>query len=90
MRVELVFQRNTACLLGFSVTEALPLFKIGLHSRIVETCVSLGRIPSVRKIPHIAHKGGSQEVSHIQNLISRQAGQEENGAAAFLSRSDLK
>jgi hypothetical protein len=30
--------------------------------------------PNVRKTPHTAHKGGSQEVSHAQSLISRLAG----------------
>jgi hypothetical protein len=31
----------------------------------------------VRKMPHVTHKGGSREVSHVQSLISRLAGQEE-------------
>jgi hypothetical protein len=32
---------------------------------------------NVRKMPHTAHKGGSQEVSHVQSLLSRLVGQEE-------------
>jgi hypothetical protein len=33
---------------------------------------------------HIAHKGGSREVSHVQSLISRLAGQEEKMAQQLL------
>jgi hypothetical protein len=29
---------------------------------------------SVKKMLHTSHKGGSREVSHVQSLISRQAG----------------
>jgi hypothetical protein len=32
---------------------------------------------NVRKALHITHKGGSREVSHVQSLLSRLAGQEE-------------
>jgi hypothetical protein len=39
----------------------------------------------VRKTPHIAHKGGSQEVPHVQSLISSLAGQEEKMAQQLLS-----
>jgi hypothetical protein len=31
---------------------------------------------NVRKTPHTVHKGGSQEVAHVQSLISSLAGQE--------------
>jgi hypothetical protein len=48
-------------------------------------CKALGAIPNVRKIPHTAHKGGSREVSHVQSLISRLAGQEEKMAQQLLS-----
>jgi hypothetical protein len=39
----------------------------------------------VRKMPHITHKGGSQEVSHVQSLISRLAGREEKRVQQLLS-----
>jgi hypothetical protein len=46
---------------------------------------------NVRKMPHITHKRGSQELSHVQKF-NKQAGwlRRKNGAAAFLSGSGLK
>jgi hypothetical protein len=39
----------------------------------------------VRKMPHTARKGGSREVSHVQSLISRLAGQEGKMAQQLFS-----
>jgi hypothetical protein len=44
----------------------------------------------VRKTPHIAHKGGSGEVSHVQKFNKQAGWPRENGAAASLGGSGLK
>jgi hypothetical protein len=46
---------------------------------------------NVKKTQHTTDKEGSQEVSHVHSLLSRQAGREEkNGTADFLGGSGLK
>jgi hypothetical protein len=44
----------------------------------------------VRKTPHAAHKGGSQEVSHVQKFNKQAGWQRKNGTAASLGGSGLK
>jgi hypothetical protein len=45
---------------------------------------------NVRKMPHTAHKGSSQEVSHVQKFNMQAGWLSTNGAAASLGRSGLK
>jgi hypothetical protein len=45
---------------------------------------------SVRKMLHIAHKGGSREVSHAQKFNKQAGWPGKNGAAASLGGSGLK
>jgi hypothetical protein len=45
---------------------------------------------NVRKMPHTTHKGGSQEVSHVQKFNKQAGWLRKNGAAASLGGSGLK
>jgi hypothetical protein len=46
--------------------------------------------PNVRKTPHITHKGGSRELSHVQKFNKQGGWMRENDAAASLGHSGLK
>jgi hypothetical protein len=48
------------------------------------------RHQNVRKTPHTAQKGGSQEVSHVQKFNKQAGWPRKNGALASLGRSGLK
>jgi hypothetical protein len=69
-------------------------FKVNLGSLVggaeLTSHILLQKKDIVRKTLHTAHKGGSQEVSHVQKFNKQTGWLRKNGAAASLGRSGLK
>jgi hypothetical protein len=64
--------------------------RLTLRSKLTYFSLPSSGITGVRKTSHIAHKGGSREVSHVQKFNKQAGWPRKNGTAAFLSRSGLK